>query len=101
MFATAAGGRVDFEQSSGRGGDQHSAADAQTPFFRTLREVVGRLERDLQETAAGLAEPREVQDESDQRLRTAVVGVRRRQRRSGPPEGEEKRPADVGRQNGG
>lgn len=100
-----AGGPVDLRQSCRRRVDHDTGAFAQTSLVRTLREIVGRLERDVQEAAARLAEPGAVQEEHQQGIRTAV-GIRRqrrwrRRRRGDIAPGQKEGPADFEQQANG
>lgn len=96
-------GPVDFGQPSVHGDDDHHVvANAQTSFVRTLREIVGRLERDVQEAAARPAQPHAVQEEFQPGTGTDV-GVRwrrrGRQRRGDIAQGQAEGPADIEQQN--
>lgn len=108
MFDRAvAGGPVDGRRAPAAvdGDDLHLAAIAETSLVRTLREVIGRLERGVQEAAAGLAEHDAVQEEHDQEVGAAVrVRQRRRRRRrqrGNIAQGQAEGPADTEQQDGG
>lgn len=93
---TVASGPIDVRRSSARVADQHVATFAETALFWTFREIVGRLECDLQEVTARSHEPGEVQKEFYQGLRTIVrVRRRRRRRRGDSAQGQEEGPADI------
>lgn len=92
-----AGGLIDIRPSPVRGVDYYFSADAEAALVWALREVVGRLERDLQKVTARLAEPGEGQKKHQQGVREDAARLRRR--RTAVAQGEEKRSTDFEQQN--